>query len=243
MPTYDSVAGALAFDDNGDSLNLPSPLTLPSSFAIELTLDLDNTNLAYYSSGLLIMDSSNNLRFYDTTNAYKSFPSGGITGEVKLLFTKDGNNLSAELNDSQIGTTQDVTGLEYQFQGLGRATGAGNTFKVKSYKQWNSAVSTGTPDFELDASDPTTMLNDSDAQPVNGDSVRLWHDPSAVDVVAFDGDSINGLTLPSDYVVYLELEYDSIGFVRVLNRDGIVIQPSQVSVYASLTEQVLFLRV
>lgn len=194
------------FDDNGDNINLPSPLTLNTDFTLELTLDLSNTNIAYFlnkdiNTALLIMASANSLRFYATDNSFTSFNTGGLTGVVAYKFVKSGNNISAYQNGSQIGATQDVTGKQYDFQGLGRGTGGNNPFKVKSFKLWNSSDDSGEPDFTLTPSDEYILTG-------SGNPVSKWYAEQHnkfENRVEFDGvnDYMEGLPVPANDFTYV----------------------------------------
>ncbi len=200
MPTYDETEDALAFD--GDRMGGLTPQI--GNFTYELELDLSNTSTTILQQNVvggarLYGNGSGQMFLVSDTASNASFGLIDWIPNTTLKLIKDGGNVSLYQDGSLI-LTQDRTGETFSFTGIAEQNGfIGN---IRSLKQWNSAVSTGTPDFELDASDPSTMLNDSSEEPQDGDSVRLWHDPSAVDVMAFGNSQyLNKLPLSDSFTL------------------------------------------
>ena len=203
QPTYDATEGALAFGNNDffNNFNVSGDFTLE----FELSKEVGNWYLSRTATPYILF-ATNLLIRSDTSSTFTFVYDSTVKTVCKIV--KDGNSLSVYRNGLLV-ETKDVTGNTFTFDRLGYTSQSTNGLLLY-LKQWDSAVSTGTPDFELDGSDPSTMLNDSDAQPVNGDSVRLWHDPSAVDVMAFDGVDDN-LTYVKDFGssdFTFEIDYD-----------------------------------
>jgi hypothetical protein len=203
MPTYDATEGALVFDGVNALEGIPQQTT---DFTVEVKIKWVGSLV--FQRDVLTGDVSlfriaNTTRWQirsDQSNVYNFDGFDTFAGEV-LKITKNGSMLSVD--DGSFSVSIDIGTDTINYNTIGSIFAYNGNYYY--YKQWNSAVSTGTPDFELDGSDPTTMLNDSDAQPSNGDSVRLWHDPSAVDVMAFDADdTMKGLpTQGSDFTYKL----------------------------------------
>lgn len=196
MPTYDQVGGVdvMAF---GDSKFMESMPLMTGDFTYifrNLTLSQLRNSILLNGVGYLqvVTNGQVNLRS-DTPTSNQLFTSYPFTSyqTFDLAVVKEGNNARGYIDGviSPVGNV-DVTGQTFTYPTLSRNS-ASNSIdgSLGSLEIYDVAVvdvvnPTETPDFELDASDPSTMLNDSDVQPVNGDSVRLWHDPSAVDAIA-----------------------------------------------------------
>ena len=215
MPTYDSVAGALDFS-GGKVLDGLTPIIGNKLF--HFVIDYDNATgttqfLVRYNSGgqsSVRCSTANTINVRTDNNVSNTFPTGTLSSglnDIKIWF--NGNTVSLYLGDV-FQSTVDITGTSFElYEALGNTVSSfeGSFYSATFYGDVADPLNiTETPDEVLDGSDPTTMLNDSDVQPVNGDSVRLWHDPSAVDVVAFNRTSLENLpTSAGDTVTKLDI--------------------------------------
>ena len=126
----------------------------------------------------------------DSGITYQVSSSNSFSASI-FKYVKDGNNLTMYQDGVQLGSALDVTGDSFTINSLGASLpiAVGN---LKAFRQWNSAISTGTPDFEL-LPDPTTMRKDDGSQPSVGDSISGWKATGAELAVGFDGDYLSGI--------------------------------------------------
>ena len=213
MPTYDATEGALAW--NGSQwMDGLQPRTGNFSYRfIKPTLTSISSSLSSPTDGLTrFVIRSTDILVYSVSGTVYIFsnPVGFVCDQVIVTF--DGTNLRVFINNSESPTgTLNATGEEFLFTRLGRGsssiTGTFEGFEIYDEVIADPANIVESPSFTLDGSDPSTMLTDSDAQPSNGDSVRLWHDPSAVDVMAFDDSDSLGVFQKTTGDWVLEIDF------------------------------------
>jgi len=217
QPTYDSAEGALVFDE-GEYLNKDIPLN--GDWAIEFDLILADTDVNYYASRVgatepfIIRGSGDIIRLYADDNSFVPLGADTTTGNVKILVKVESDTATMSVNDVTIGTPQDVTGKIYAFDALSR--NAGGNFSIRGLKQWNSADSSGTPDFTLDASDQDSMRTSANEIAQDGENVAKWyaqeHNPYQ-NTVVFDGtnDNISGMPAQANDFTYVwEVEHSAL---------------------------------
>ena len=92
-----------------------------------------------------------------------------------LKVSKNGGFITILIDDQEInGSPFDFTGEIFSFDTLSDDS-LNTNFHVYLYKQWNSADSSGDPDFTLDASDQSSMRTSANEIAQNGDSVAKWY--------------------------------------------------------------------
>jgi len=151
--------------------------------------------------GILSSSSNGNSRLTRSGGAFNLVSDSGNAFNLGSYTFVDGADLKLVKNNNNIElfengvkqNTIDVTGESFTLDRISR-----DSFNfqghINSFKQWNSAVSTGTPDFEL-LPDPSTMRKDDGTQPIAGDQVQGWHATGAELAVEFDDKSfIGGIT-------------------------------------------------
>ncbi len=88
-----------------------------------------------------------------------------------LKVSKNGGFITILIDDQEInGSPFDFTGESFSFDTLSDDS-LNTNFHVYLYKQWNSADSSGTPDFTLDFSDKSTMRTSANEVPLLGEDV------------------------------------------------------------------------
>ena len=234
MPTYDETAGALAFDGGSTSLKR---FALPQgNFSIRIGLNVTSgdvrrvlTTEGNLGNSILQIQNDGAIRVVSSTTGANSSETISHDIPQEIIMTKEGVNLKISANGS-VYSILESSDLDYSLISTIGTDTASQPFlgNINSFEIYNQAITdptniTETPDFYLDASDPSTMINDSDAEPQDGDSVRLWHDPSAVDVMAFGvTNSLKSLMVQNlDFTYEFDVNLDSSSTTILASSDSV----------------------
>jgi hypothetical protein len=238
QPTLVDTGGgelAMGFDDDF----MEKSISLSGDWAIELDLIIQNTSVNYYTSRaslgnpLIIRGSGDVIRLYADDNSFLSLGSDTTTGDVKLLVKVESNLATCSVNGVTIGTPQDATGKVYNFGSLGRNAAA--DFSLRSFKQWNSADSSGTPNFELlPTVDSCNVLAGQQVSRWNATSHRAFKNRLLSDG---SNDNYDGLpTQAGDFTYVFKCEFDALSTTDYLLSD------TGDSAWVLLSDNLLYLR-
>ena len=223
QPTLVDTGGgelAMEFDGTNKYLESDKVLTSTGDWSIQFTYSARRAQGAFLSS------STTSARFYQLTGSNTiiyllddnsnliSFDEVELEDNQKFKLVKNSNNISLLVNDVLI-TTEDATGNTYTFDTIGRASVSADV-DLMSLKQWNSADSSGDPDFTLDASDQSSIRTSANEIAQDGENVAKWyaqeHNPYQ-NTVVFDGtnDNISGMPAQANDFTYVwEVEHSAL---------------------------------
>jgi hypothetical protein len=229
QPTLvDTGGGVLAVDfkDSNEALN-NIPVNNSTEFSVEIDIKEDDTtgdrrlfNSQTQSESIKASGASYyNVRFSDNASV-NLFHNSDVTQRNKVKFVTNGTDIKLYMNDV-LEDTKSAIGKVLDINAIG-ATSFSMRGSVYSVRLWNSADSSGTPDFEL-LPDPATMRKTDGTQPVAGDSVQGWWATGAQLAVGFDGsfELLDGLHRKSGDISYeIIFKHNNININQYLRGNG-----------------------
>jgi len=220
QPKLVDTGGGVTALEFGDSQYLDK-LPLSDSFTLEIT-DIRWNN----AGGGILSSETTSCRLTRSTNTYNLVTDLGNVFNLgsyihadgsSFKLVKDGNSMEL-FEDGIKQNTVDLTGETLSLSRLSRVMG---NFQgtISSVKFWNSADSSGEPNFTLDASDITKFRTSANEQALIGDDVAKWyaneHNPRDSRVRTTSTQYMNGYpTYAGDQSHVVMTGYDTLGTVK-----------------------------
>lgn len=181
QPTYNQVGGVdvMEFDVN-DFLRGLSRKSGDVCFEIVISFPIAPTSNKQFLRG---ENDSDAYMLYDGTE-FRVAGNGRTTVLVfsyttlpntiyKINLERSGDNVELLVNDVSLGVQTTNEDFLFDIIGYGSFSQSIDGF-IYSFKQWNSADSSGAPDFTL-TPDPTAMRTSANVNPVLGEDVAKWY--------------------------------------------------------------------